>query len=337
MVSSVTHSVTMFRAGTPAVGGGGRLAVRVHPEQCLLDVGAQGPHGIVGFEVVGFEVFERAPQRLVALLGLSEPLEELRGVPTPQSLLSLLHDGLGEPAQVEVPAGRLVPLRARGAREQLEPLRAGQVRGRGDLVDQLLDRRQLHGLRVGVERRERVVPVQPGEQPDERPGLRGLFVLGRVRHPRSPSEHVRKRSIPARVARRAGRCRARGGEREARAMTTVAGDARYFELSPTDRAMTLLAERASFAPYLALELDVPLDPARLRRALELLARRHPILGATVDASDTRGRWLPGTTAPELVDVPGAAPDAASALATPLDAHRAPVCRVVNVRSPMRRG
>ena len=31
-------------------------------------------------------------------------------------------------------------------------------------------------------------------------------------------------------------------------------------------------------------------------------------------------------------MPGAAPDAASALATPLDAHRAPVCRVVNVRA-----
>src|SRR6478672_596185 len=65
--------------------------------------------------------------------------------------------------------------------------------------------------------------------------------------------------------------------------------------------MALLHDESSFVPQLELDFDGRLDGRRLRRALALLARRHPILTATVDRADRRAVWRPGTTVPQLLD------------------------------------
>ena len=113
---------------------------------------------------------------------------------------------------------------------------------------------------------------------------------------------------------------------------------RYFEFAPTDRAMAVLHEASPFTLHMGLEFDATLDHERLRGALDRLARRHPILTATVDRSVDDTRWVPGTTGPELfetVDDPGdrfLSPDVHAALAAhPLDPGTGPTCVLAHLR------
>lgn len=113
---------------------------------------------------------------------------------------------------------------------------------------------------------------------------------------------------------------------------------RYFEFAPTDRAMAVLHEASPFTLHMGLDLDACLDPERLRGALERLARRHPILTATVDRSLDDARWVPGTIGPELVervDDPGdrflSADMHAALAASPLDPRTGPTCVLAHVR------
>jgi hypothetical protein len=91
---------------------------------------------------------------------------------------------------------------------------------------------------------------------------------------------------------------------------------RYFDYSPTDRAMAVLSEDSGFVPQLALALDGPLDRDRLGGALDLLTRRHPILGSTLDSAPNGTRWQPETTAPVLL---------ARDDGIPLDVRDGPTC------------
>lgn len=84
-------------------------------------------------------------------------------------------------------------------------------------------------------------------------------------------------------------------------MSTMSAS-RYFDFSPTDRALAVLHDDAPFALQLDLEFDARLDTARLVEALRLVSRRHPILTATVDRFDARAQWRAGTTTPAFVDV-----------------------------------
>jgi NRPS condensation-like uncharacterized protein len=101
---------------------------------------------------------------------------------------------------------------------------------------------------------------------------------------------------------------------------------RYFELSPTDRAMAVVGERSGWAPHLVLELSDALDRSTLATALELLAERHPILGCTADPLAPRARWRPGTTSPQLV-WKGLVPEAE------LDLRSGPTCHGVYETRP----
>jgi hypothetical protein len=102
--------------------------------------------------------------------------------------------------------------------------------------------------------------------------------------------------------------------------------------------MALLHDESPFIQRVGLEFDTQLHDERLRDALDRLARRHPILTATVDRSTSDARWEPGTTAPELVavadDNPGdrfLSPLArASLTARALDPTTGPTCSVVHV-------
>jgi hypothetical protein len=111
---------------------------------------------------------------------------------------------------------------------------------------------------------------------------------------------------------------------------------RYFEFAPTDRAMAVLDEDAPFTLHVGVEVDGPLDHERLRGALERLARRHPILTATVDRSADDPRWEPGTVVPELFEVFDETGDRvlssrSSALTLrPLDAATGPTCALGHV-------
>ena len=105
-----------------------------------------------------------------------------------------------------------------------------------------------------------------------------------------------------------------------------AGSSRYFDFAPTDRAMTVLHDQSRFVPQLDLEFDVMLDDEQLRRALVLLARRHPILQATVDSARPRVVWRPGTTEPVLVHAVDE---------TELDPRDGPTCRLVHLRDGSR--
>ena len=109
-------------------------------------------------------------------------------------------------------------------------------------------------------------------------------------------------------------------------MMTAPGSSRYFEFAPTDRAMALLYDDSSFVPQLELDFDAHLDGTRLRRAVGLLARRHPILSATVDRTDPRAAWRPGTTAPVLVDTTSE---------VDLDPRTGPTCVLVHLHDGTR--
>jgi hypothetical protein len=110
---------------------------------------------------------------------------------------------------------------------------------------------------------------------------------------------------------------------------TAPGSSRYFDFAPTDRAMAVLADDSSFVLQLELEFDARLDGSRLRSAVELLARRHPILTATVDRGDSRAVWRPGTTVPELVDAPDTDDE------VDLDPSTGPTCVVVHLHDRTR--
>jgi len=107
---------------------------------------------------------------------------------------------------------------------------------------------------------------------------------------------------------------------------TPAGSSRYFDFAPTDRAMTKLYDESRFVPQLELEFDAVLDDGRLGRALELLACRHRILGATVDLAGPRAVWRPDTTTPELVHVVDVAE---------FDPREGPTCRLVHTHDGRR--
>jgi hypothetical protein len=92
-------------------------------------------------------------------------------------------------------------------------------------------------------------------------------------------------------------------------MPTTSAD-RFFDFSPTDRALAALHDEAPFALQLGVDFDAELDTSRLVEALRLVARRHPILGATVDRSDPRPVWRPGTTTPAFLG-----PDASTSLSS----------------------
>lgn len=103
----------------------------------------------------------------------------------------------------------------------------------------------------------------------------------------------------------------------------------YFEFAPADRALAVLARETPYLPQLELELEGRLDATRLARALELLARRHPILTATVDPEANRAEWCPGTTAPEFREMVDEG-SRARIVALPLDPATGPTCRAVLV-------
>jgi hypothetical protein len=84
-------------------------------------------------------------------------------------------------------------------------------------------------------------------------------------------------------------------------MTPKGAELRYFDFGTTDRAMVVLHEESPFTAEVGLELDAELDHDRLGRALALLARRHPILRATLDPTATPACWQPDRTAPRLTD------------------------------------
>jgi hypothetical protein len=90
--------------------------------------------------------------------------------------------------------------------------------------------------------------------------------------------------------------------------------------------MTVLHDGSRFVPQLELEFNVVLDSERLRDALALLARRHPILQATVDLSRPRAVWRAGSTSPVLVD----AVDEVE-----LDPSVGPTCRLAHLRDESR--
>ncbi len=111
----------------------------------------------------------------------------------------------------------------------------------------------------------------------------------------------------------------------------------YFEFTPADRALAVLARDSPYLPQLEVELDGRLDPARLACVVDLLARRHPILGATVDPDAWRAEWCPATTAPEFMEmiddgVPGRTSARSRILALPLDPASGPTCRAVLVHA-----
>ncbi len=90
--------------------------------------------------------------------------------------------------------------------------------------------------------------------------------------------------------------------------------------------MTKLYDESRFVPQLELEFDAVLDDGRLGRALELLACRHRILGATVDLAGPRAVWRPDTTTPELVHVVDVAE---------FDPREGPTCRLVHTHDGRR--
>jgi NRPS condensation-like uncharacterized protein len=117
----------------------------------------------------------------------------------------------------------------------------------------------------------------------------------------------------------------------------TARESRYFEFSPTDRALAALYDASPFVLQLGVELDDRLDHARLEAALRLLARRHPILGATLARAGGGARWQPRTTAPELVellDQPGDGFVSASGFASlhsqAFDRATGPTCRLTHI-------
>jgi hypothetical protein len=107
------------------------------------------------------------------------------------------------------------------------------------------------------------------------------------------------------------------------------GAGSYFDVSATDRTLALAERRSPYTPYLEVDLDGSLDPGRLRTALDLVAERHAILTATLDADSWQSGWRPETTAPEFVvhDEPPPSDDAPGFFRA-LDAHAGPTCRLV---------
>jgi NRPS condensation-like uncharacterized protein len=101
--------------------------------------------------------------------------------------------------------------------------------------------------------------------------------------------------------------------------------------------MAVLHDTSPFTLHMGLQLDGALDHERLRRALDRLTHRHPILTATVDPSRTDARWEPGTTRPELrevIDDPGdrflSASARAALAARTLDVRAGPTCSVAHI-------
>lgn len=117
---------------------------------------------------------------------------------------------------------------------------------------------------------------------------------------------------------------------------------RYFEFAPTDRAIAVLHDEAPFTSQLGAEFDASLEHERLRRALDLLARRHPILTSTVDRAVPDAGWIPDTTCPELLEViddPGVgfvSATAGAALAShELDLRTGPTCTLAHLHDAAR--
>lgn len=112
---------------------------------------------------------------------------------------------------------------------------------------------------------------------------------------------------------------------------------RYYELSPTDRALALFDRRCRMSFHIVLELDGRLDAGPLAAAWSAVVDRHPILTAVVEPDRARARWRPFAARPPFaaVEEPGVDRSSSATVAaivdSSLDVETGPVARLALAR------